>query len=102
MIKIGDYLIEHNLYNKVNISLFANDLFIPMLETDNNNYCGGIADTSIAIDYKGDIFTCIRYMESSLNGKQKPLIIGNIYKGYLTTKEYQENYEKLTNITRRS
>ena len=39
-----------------------------------------------ALDYKGDIYTCIRFMESSLN--QEPIIIGNIKHGIgITNKE---------------
>ena len=37
----------------------------------------------LAIDYKGDIFPCLRYMESSLGNDVPPIIIGNVYKGGL-------------------
>jgi len=40
-----------------------------MDEDDNDNCCGGTGTDNFSIDYKGDIYPCIRYMESSLNGK---------------------------------
>ena len=76
-----------------------------MDKNNNKNWCGGVIteDTiNFSIDYKGDIYPCIRYMESSLNGKQKPVIIGDIFNGYNQTQEQQENIKLLSNITRRS
>jgi radical SAM protein with 4Fe4S-binding SPASM domain len=35
----------------------------------------------IALDYKGDIYPCVRYMESSLGDTVPPLIIGNVRDG---------------------
>ena len=40
----------------------------------------------LAFDYKGNAYPCIRYMESSLNGKQPPLTIGTI-NGLFRTEE---------------
>lgn len=100
--EIADYLINNNLYNKIFVAMFEENFFTPMHDIDNENWCGGISDASVAIDYKGDMHPCIRYMESSLNKRQKPLIIGNINTGYLTTQEQQNNYNLCSNITRRS
>lgn len=102
LIKIADYLIENDLYNKIYISIFGEYIGNPIGVEDNNNWCGGtLTDQSnFAIDYKGDIFLCIRYMESSLNGKQKPLNIGNIYHGMFYTQEEINNAKILTDITR--
>lgn len=57
---------------------------------DHRNWCG-CADMMYAIDYKGDLYPCIRYMESSLNGQNKPLIIGNVYNNFIPTEEEQKN-----------
>jgi hypothetical protein len=38
-------------------------------ENDNDNWCGGVGDTNLAINYTGNFFPCLRYMESSLNGR---------------------------------
>lgn len=102
MVKISDYLIDNNLYNKIYISLFDHDLFVPMAEDDNNNFCGGTGNQIISIDYLGNMYPCIRFMESSLNQSQSPLIIGDIFNGYLSTNKYKDNYNKILNITRRS
>ena len=99
--KLADYLIDNNLYNKVNIRLFEESYFKPLTEDNNENWCGGTDMKCLSIDYKGDIYPCIRYMESSLNGKQKPLIVGNIFQTEQNIE--QINNEKIvSNITRRS
>lgn len=102
--ELSDYIIDNNLYNKIYISMFDENLFCPMDESNNENYCGGVVGKNygFSIDYKGDIYPCVRYMESSLNRKQKPLNIGNINAGWQITKEEKENYKLLSNITRRS
>lgn len=100
--KIADYFIENHLYDKVSLSLFEENFFCPMSEEENTNWCGGVADQSIAIDYKGDMYPCIRYMDSSLNGEREPICLGNINKGYLKTEQDLNNYNKISNITRRS
>lgn len=102
MKKISNYLIEHNLYDRITISLYEESFFVQKYDEDNANWCGGVADTSMAINYKGNMYPCIRYMDSSLNNKQKALNIGNIYTGYLITEEEKENYNLISNITRRS
>jgi uncharacterized protein len=79
-------------------------MYRPMEEYENNNWCGGICDENYpgyAVDYKGDKYPCIRYMSSSLNNRQKPLKIGNIFNDILT-QEDKDNIELLSNITRRS
>lgn len=100
--KLADYILENDLYNKFFIRIFNRDLYMPLSDEDTNNWCGGIGDANLAIDYQGRMFSCIRYMESSLNGHQKALTIGDINNGYLGTTEYQENYKLFDNVTRQS
>ena len=100
--KIADYVIEHNLYDKVFIRTFNRELYGELGEDHTDNWCGGIADMNLAINYKGKIFSCIRYMESSLNGHQPELPIGDITNGYLSSDEYKKNYNYMSNITRQS
>ena len=54
----------------------------------------------IAVDYKGDIFPCLRYMESSLGAQIKPIIIGNVKTGIMTTKEQQNCINCLKQVNR--
>lgn len=103
--KIANYLIDNNLYDKVFVRMLDERLGTPMDEQDNKNFCGGCLDNSIdnmALNYKGEIYPCVRYMESSLNQKQKPLYFGTIQNGILETNEEKENQKILSNITRRS
>lgn len=99
---ISDYILDNNLEDKCGVSLFQQDSFCPLTDADTNNWCGGTG-SMLAIDYKGDIFPCIRYMESSIGTEQKPLIIGNIYQGgAYVTPEHQKVYQELIAITRQS
>ena len=56
----------------------------------------------IAFDYNGNIYPCLRYMNSSLNNNQKALIVGNICHDLCFNEEEQNNFNLVTNITRRS
>ena len=42
----------------------------------------------IAMDYKGDIFPCLRYMETSASKEVPPYIIGNLDSGVNVLKEH--------------
>lgn len=101
--KLADYLIDNNLYNKIFISLFKEEDYQPMSTNENGNWCGGTTQGGhIAINYTGKLYPCIRYMDSSLNGKQEPIWIGEVEHGILITEKEKSNYEKINNITRRS
>ena len=56
----------------------------------------------IAVDYKGDLYPCIRYMESSLGDDVPPLKIGNVYDGIMTKECERECVSCLQCIDRRS
>jgi radical SAM protein with 4Fe4S-binding SPASM domain len=56
----------------------------------------------ISCDWKGDIYPCIRYMESSLGGDQEPLCIGDVYNGLEATECQKNCVNCLQAITRRS
>lgn len=100
---LADYLINNELNERVYISIFNDEYgYRPLEESDNQNYCGGTAEGGLAIDWQGNFFPCLRYMESSLNGKQEPLDYGTIENGSSTSKRQKENFKLLSNITRRS
>ena len=100
--QVANYLIDNNLYDKINIRIFDENDYQPMDESNNGNWCGGTDMQCISFDYQGKMYPCIRYMESSLNGKQKAINVGDINTGYLSTIEEQENFNLISNITRRS
>lgn len=84
--QISDYLLENNLEDEIYMSIFEEDYFHQKDESDLNNWCGGNGDM-ISVDWRGDIYPCIRYMESSLGSDIKPLKIGDVYNGIMATKE---------------
>lgn len=99
--QLSNYVFEHNLEDTVDISMFSENSFNPMLETQNSNWCGGTG-SMLAIDYKGDLYPCIRYMQSSLGDDVKPLIIGNVNTGILVTDEQKQIKSCMDCVTRRS
>lgn len=99
--KIADYLIDNNLFDKIYLSIFDDAGFCPMTIEDNQNWCGGTG-SMLSCDYKGDLYPCIRYMESSLGNDAPPLKIGNVFDGLLPTEKEKECLNCLRCITRRS
>lgn len=99
---LSDYLIENNLYKDIYVSFFNEGYCQPKEEHDNENWCGGVHNSMFAIDNNGLIYHCIRFMDSSLQGEQKALPIGDIEKGFGVVEEHVKNLEMFHSITRRS
>lgn len=99
--KIIDWLFDNNLQYKVSLSLFTQACGIPIPPEETKNWCGGTG-MMIALDYKGNIYPCLRYMESSSNLEQPLYIIGNIDEGIGHCKEYCDRIHCLDTITRQS
>ena len=98
---LTDWVCEQELQNKVSFSILKENACQPNSEDNNKNWCGGTG-SMLAIDYKGDIFPCLRYMESSVGDKVQPYIIGNLEKGICNTPEHCERVECMECVTRRS
>ena len=80
------YIKENHLQDKIYFIIFEPDNYKPLDEDGRHTAWCGTSNNMYALDYKGDIYTCIRFMESSLN--QEPIIIGNIEHGIgITAKE---------------
>lgn len=99
LIQLANYIINNNLEEKIYCSLFESHFFCPKELDDDQNWCGGNG-RMIAVDYKGDIYPCIRYMESSLGPTIKPVIIGNTKQGFLNNQEQIDCVTCLKNINR--
>lgn len=97
--QLSNYLTDNNLEEKIYISIFDNQFFKPMSLNDTQNWCGGNGQM-IAIDWKGDIYPCIRYMESSLGENIKPIIIGNITTGIMTNDKCKNCIQRLKAVNR--
>lgn len=99
---LADYLIDNNLYKDIYVSFFNEDDCCPMDEEDNSNWCGGVHNCMFAIDNNGLIYHCIRFMDTSLQGEQKSLPIGDIVNGFGVMEEHIENLKMFQSVDRRS
>lgn len=97
----ADYLLTHDeeYINDRYISIFIDTFFKPKSLDDTQNWCGGNG-SMIAVDYKGDIYPCIRYMESSLGSDVPPIIIGNVDHGIMTTEEERKMGKMVQDVNR--
>ena len=77
--KVADYLLNNHLEKIKGTSILNLDLS-QQKNTSDQNFCGGDGNM-LAVDYKGDLYPCLRYMESSIGQNQSPYIIGNINDG---------------------
>ena len=97
--EVSDYLFDSEKYDDTYISIFEENAFTPMEESDDMNWCGGNGEM-IAVDYKGDIFPCLRYMESSLGDNVEPIIIGTVKGGIEKTPKQKQWVKCLQCMTR--
>ena len=97
LIKIGNWIIENNLYNHCYFSLLDYTQVLPKDEI--KNWCGS-NNSMIAINYKGELFPCIRFMDSSLNFDQPSFVIGSIENGIGNTEKEKNNLKKLKNLSK--
>lgn len=77
--ELADYIINHNLWGKCNVTFFTENIGFHREESDLlQSSCG--TGRMFCIDAGGDIYSCVRFMKYSLNNK--PAIkYGNIYEG---------------------
>lgn len=98
--KLSDYLLTlGDLEDKLYISLFEEFFFMP--DIDDTNWCGGNG-RMLAVDWRGQFYPCVRYMDSSLGTKVKPIILGNTFDGLVTKEEEKKWVEELQAMTRTS
>ena len=99
---LADFMIEKDRCLSYWVSIFRFDEFRPQDKVnDTQNYCGGNG-VMIALDYKGDIYPCIRFMKSSLGPKVEPIVIGDLNVGIAGNTVYKNKYNDLLSITRQS
>ena len=98
---LANYMIDNHIPDSVYVSMFEENFFRPKAADDLDNWCGGDGQM-IAVDYKGDLYPCIRYMESSLGEDVAPIKIGNVDTGIMTTECEKECVACLQCIDRRS
>ena len=93
--EMANILLPYNEY--IHISLFENNFFHPK-DDPLQCWCGGYT-SMLAFDTEGNMFPCIRYMESSLGSDAPPIIIGDAWHGMYYTPEQQELKKCLSCIT---
>ena len=97
--QLSDYILENNLEDELYISMYEENLFHPKDKNDTQNWCGGNG-AMISVDWKGDIYPCIRYMESSLGNNIEPIIIGNVNDGIMTNAKCRNCIMSLKGVNR--
>lgn len=84
------------------------DIVYNFTVADNHSYiAGGLVSSNcggngmmISVDWKGDIFPCIRYMESSLGNDVSPLVVGNVNDGICVKPEHKACSDCLKAVNR--
>ena len=99
LVDLANYLLENDLEDEIDLSIFVESFFKPKSPDDSQTWCGGYGKM-ISVDYKGDIYPCIRYMESSLGTEVPPVIIGNVYDGIMHHQEHKDCVRCMRAITR--
>ena len=99
--ELADYMLSSKIYLDHSISMFNYNQYRPMDENNNQNWCGGVGDSMLAFDYKGDIYPCLRYMESSLPENVEPIVIGKLGRGIYVTDKEKEWQKELNDVDRR-
>lgn len=97
--KLADYILENDLEDYIYFSIFQSFNYQPQPLERNENFCGGNGKM-IALDYKGDLYPCLRFMESSLGDEVRPIKVGNIYTGIMTDPQQIEDIKILKSVNR--
>lgn len=97
--KMADILLNSN--KDIFVSLFTELVGHPLEENDLQCWCGGNGEM-LAFNYKGEAFPCVRFMESSLNNEQSPIIIGDCFTGIYNTEKTQEIKKQFKQINRKT
>ncbi|URZ05982.1 radical SAM peptide maturase, CXXX-repeat target family [Clostridium felsineum] len=82
--KLADYVLENKMWEEYSVRFFSPNIGFPLTEEEKkSNFCG--SGRMLAMDYKGDFFPCIRFLDFTMTNK-KGLCIGNVDKGINTDK----------------
>ncbi len=103
MKKLSDALLRTGRSENVYIRLYDEDYYMPFdpAKDDDKNWCGGNGDM-LAVDWRGNLFPCLRYMESSLGNDVEPIIIGTVEGGLEATEKQKHWVDCLKCMTRTS
>jgi len=99
--EIADYWNDNNLVETHYLSLFEKDFFKPKDENDLQTWCGGTGDM-LAVDWRGYLYPCIRYVDTSLGTDREPIIIGNVDDGLAQKECEKQCIDCMLKINRRT
>ena len=97
-----DWLLSSGKINDVYIRIFEPSGYNAYKPEDGDRQWCGTTTNMFAIDYKGDIYSCLRFMESSLGNDAPPLIIGNVDRGIGILKSEQEIMKLFDNYNKKN
>lgn len=102
LLKLADWMIDNDIYQKGYISIFEETIGHAMLPSENNNWCGGDGQM-LAISVDGKFSPCIRYLKYAMSKhtENEEIIVGDVDKG-LNDKKTDPWLIRLGNITRKS
>ena len=96
----AEWIVENNLQEQIYFLPFDSSRYQPSnFEYSDRNWCGA-NDNMLAIDWKGDLFPCIRFMSSSLGEDQPEYIVGHIDHGIGVTESEKANLQGLRKLTK--
>ena len=98
---IADYWNDNNLVESHYLSLFEKNFFEPKDENDLQTWCGGTGDM-LAVDWRGYLYPCIRYVDTSLGCERPPIIIGDVDNGLAQRTCERNCIECMRKINRRT
>lgn len=98
---IADDMLAQGKYGSISTTLFDDSLFTPIPESNLGNWCGGTG-AMMAFDPKGKAYPCLRYMESSLNGEQEPICVGDCFEGAYCKQEHLKIRDWMAKMNRRT
>lgn len=102
LIEIADYLIDNDLEEQIYLSLFGETIGQPDDPRNLQTWCGGVGNAMLAIDPDGNLYPCLRYMDSSLGTNQLPMIFGTVWDGIGQINVHANRMKCMGCITRRT
>lgn len=99
--KVSDWIVEHELTDEAYISILDWEAGHPLPSSETQNYCGGTG-LMVAVNPSGEIYPCLRYMETSVGKNRAPYIIGTVDAGIMCDAEQCSRVDCFRKITRRS
>lgn len=99
--KIADYILDNDLENSLEFTMFDEKLCKPQSLMDNKNYCGSTG-CMLCCDPDGNVAPCIRFLKSSLGEDVGDFTIGHADVGLGKLDIDKHNIETLDAVTRQS